>query len=226
MNQTIQKTILFCLTLGANALHAFEDNNVTRTCPCAMVPDITPDTNVKKVVKAFKESSPRGQRAQLEGFINQYVVEPYDVTEAVLLACARVYSERMNNQNVYHIAQELVHAKAKKQVQKKALLAIGKVLKGPKACSVRSINSDAVETFKLAIPMQQRVWLLQYAERYASDPSEELEVILTECASIYCDRVQSQVVNKLVQELISVLDKDAIVMKLRRVLGLGRTIRE
>lgn len=146
MNKSSIKKVLVVsmIALQAPALLARKadmDEAVTRTCPCAMVPFITEDTNIKKVIKTFTKSSPRGQRSQLEGFINQYVSDPNEITEEVLVACAGVYSERTNNPTMLELAQELVKAKIKKPAQKKALLAIGKIVKNQKQqyCSIDSM---------------------------------------------------------------------------------------
>lgn len=142
---SIQKLLLASMiVMQAPVLRARQadiDEAVTRTCPCAMVPFITEDTNVKKVIKTFTKSSPRGQRSQLEGFINQYVSDPNEITEEVLVACARVYSDRTNNPTMLELAQELINAKVKKPAQKKALLAIGKIVKNQKQqyCSIDSM---------------------------------------------------------------------------------------
>ena len=146
MKKSLIQKVLFASMIGIQApvllaRQADRDEAVTRTCPCAMVPFITEDTNVRKVIKTFTKSSPRGQRSQLEGFINQYVSDPSDITEEVLLACARVYSERTNNPTMQELAQELIKAKVKKPAQKKALLAIGKIIKSQKQqyCSIDSM---------------------------------------------------------------------------------------
>lgn len=133
MNKQSIQTILLaaCISFSISPAVALA-HAVTRTCPCAQVPYVGYDTSVKKVVKSFKKASLRGQRSQLEGFINQYVNDPHEITEAVLIECVSVYRDRTNNQKLYQLVQELIRAKVKLPVQKKALLAIGKILKSSK----------------------------------------------------------------------------------------------
>lgn len=104
-------------------------NAATRTCPCNMVPVITEETDVKKVIQKFKEARPRSQRAQLVGFIKQYVANPTAITQMVMVQASKAYSERMKSNNVYHLVQDVVKATNKRPAQAKAMLALGKVLR-------------------------------------------------------------------------------------------------
>lgn len=193
-----------------------------RTCPCNQVPYISEDADTDLYIKKFKEASPRSQRAQLSGFAKQYMQNRHESIEAVVLGCARIYSERVRDDELYKLVKKLLVTDDKKSIVLTIYQALGKLYKGV------SIDDDAQDMFieqhaaqfKRATSTQQRVHLANYVAQYIDNPTEELEELLTLCAQIYCDRVQSQVINTLIQQLVRTYDKEAVQRKILQTLGL------
>lgn len=79
---------------------------------------------------------------------------------------------------------------------------------------------QTIAVYQQLLPMQQKTQLANYAEQYAKEQTENLELILIGCSEIYCARVQSQNLNKLIKELLTAYDKDAVVIKIKQALSL------
>lgn len=77
---------------------------------------------------------------------------------------------------------------------------------------------QATTSFKSASVADQRKQLASQVAAYMSNPCEETAMMLKSCAQMYCDRVQNQTMNKMVQELMSSTNKKAVQMKIMRTL--------
>lgn len=79
-------------------------------------------------------------------------------------------------------------------------------------------TEQATGSFKSASVADQRKQLSSQVAAYMSNPCEENSMILKSCAQMYCDRVNNQMMNKMVQELMSSTNKKAVQMKIMRTL--------
>lgn len=79
---------------------------------------------------------------------------------------------------------------------------------------------QSIAAYEQLLPMQQKTQLAHYAEQYAKEQTENLELILIGCSEIYCARVQSQNLNKLIKELLIAYDKESVVIKIKQALSL------
>ncbi len=237
-NAVVKKVVFVALALSSCTIHSWSESQctpITRTCPCNQVPYISEDADTDLYIQKFKEVSPRSQRAQLAGFAKQYVKDGHEAIEAVMIGSAKVYSDRMGSDELYKLAIKLIADNDKKPMLLKIFRAVGKLYKsalsededeitrrcacgGSTALMVKSAT-QRIESFKNVTPSQQRVQLANYVADYVNNQTEILEEVLVGCAQVYCERVQSQTINKLIHDLLSAYDKKAAEAKILQTLG-------